>query len=76
MGEFKKYLRRQVAELREYEPGETLPDAVSISPADRAAGAPRIGDMIARNPSKHEDQWLVSGEYFAANFEPLPEPAR
>jgi hypothetical protein len=28
------------------------------------------GDMIARNPKNHADQWLVSAEYFADNFEP------
>jgi hypothetical protein len=26
-------------------------------------------DMIARNPRNHEDQWLVSAQYFADNFE-------
>jgi len=27
--------------------------------------------MIARNPQKHADKWLVSAKYFADNFEPL-----
>jgi len=25
--------------------------------------------MIARNPDNYDDQWLVSKEYFEANFE-------
>lgn len=70
MTEFAKYRRKQIAELRPYEPGETLPSSVSVSEADRNAGSPKPGDMIARNPTKHEDQWLVAAAYFADNFEP------
>jgi hypothetical protein len=69
--EFKRYRRKQIAELRPYVPGEKLDERVSISAADREAGSPKDGDMIARNPSDHKDQWLVSKEYFAANFEPI-----
>jgi hypothetical protein len=49
--------RKQIAELRPYELGEPL-DGVSISAADRDAGSPKAGDMIARNPKNHADQWL------------------
>jgi len=38
---------------------------------DREAGSPKIGDMIARNPKDHADQWLVSAQYFSDNFEPI-----
>jgi ribosomal protein L19 len=69
--DFKEYQRKQIAELRAYQPGERLSDRVSISEADREAGSPKEGDMIARNPADHEDQWLVSKEYFEANFEPI-----
>jgi hypothetical protein len=69
--EFKPYRRKQIAELRPYAVGETLNERVSISAADRDAGSPKQGDMIARNPDDHDDQWLVSKEYFEANFEPL-----
>ncbi len=69
--EFKKYRRKQIAELRPYVPGEELSDRVSISQADRDAGSPKKGDMIARNPDNHDDQWLVSQEYFESNFEPV-----
>jgi hypothetical protein len=69
VSEYKKYRRIQIAELRPYEPGEVLSDRVSISAADREAGSPKPGDMIARNPNHHDDQWLVAADYFMANFE-------
>ncbi len=64
---FKKYRRKQIAELRPYLEGESL-DLVSISQEDRKAGSPKLGDMIARNPKNHADQWLVSRQYFTDNF--------
>lgn len=70
MQEFKQYRRKQIAELRPYEPRELL-DRVSISAPDKEAGSPKTGDMIARNPKNHDDQWLVAAKYFADNFEPL-----
>lgn len=71
MSEFKQYRRKQIAELREYVPGEELSDRVSISAPDKEAGSPKAGDMIARNPKNHDDQWLVAAAYFADNFEPV-----
>lgn len=71
MKEFKQYRRKQIAELRPYEPGEAL-NRVSITAADREAGSPRLGDMIARNPKNHDDQWLIAAAYFADNFEAVP----
>lgn len=71
MSEFKQYRRKQIAELRPYTVGEPLDDDVSISAADQQAGSPKHGDMIARNPKNHDDQWLVAAAYFADNFEPL-----
>lgn len=70
MPEFKQFRRKQIAELRPYEPGEDLSDRVSISAPDREAGSPKEGDMIARNPKNHGDQWLVAKAYFEDNFEP------
>ncbi len=69
MTTFTQYRRKQIAELRPYEPGETL-ERVSISAPDKEAGSPKLGDMIARNPKNHDDQWLVAAQYFADNFEP------
>lgn len=72
MSNFKQYRRSQIAELRPWEPGEDLDIAkVSISAPDREAGSPKPGDMIARNPRNHSDQWLVSAKYFSDNFEPI-----
>ena len=68
--EFQKYRRTNIAEMRPYAEGEQLDGRVSISEADRENGSPKPGDMIARNPANHADQWLVAADYFAANFEP------
>jgi len=67
---FQQYRRKQIAELRPYVPGEDLKD-VSISVEDTKAGSPVVGDMIARNPKNHADQWLVAKAYFYDNFEPV-----
>ena len=72
MTEFKKYQRTAIAEMRPYVPGEEMGD-ISVSSVEVAAGSPKEGDMIARNPKNHEDQWLVAAAYFADNFAPLPE---
>ena len=71
---FKRYRRSQIAELRPYVPGEDnlITDRVSISAEDTKEGSPKEGDMIARNPKNHDDQWLVAAAYFADNFEPVP----
>ncbi len=67
---FTKYRRSQIAELRPYIPGEDLSERISISAADKEAGSPKKGDMIARNPKNHADMWLVAKQYFEDNFEP------
>lgn len=73
MSEFKRYRRSRIAELRPWVPGVDFTDLgnISISAEDTKAGSPRAGDMIARNPKNHADQWLVAAKYFADNFEPL-----
>jgi hypothetical protein len=70
MSEFKQYRRKQIAELREWESGDDMAD-VSVSAEDVKAGSPKAGDMIARNPANHADQWLVAAKYFADNFAPM-----
>jgi ribosomal protein S8 len=85
--EFNKYKRKQIAELRRVNKADiefyskykyiqsTETDMgwneVSISVEDRMAGSPKIGDMIARNPKNHDDQWLVAKQYFDDNFEKI-----
>ncbi len=70
MSEFKEYKRKQIAHLRPYMPGELMHN-ISVSEVDKAAGSPKQGDMIARNPKNHADQWLVARQYFLDNFEPV-----
>ena len=73
MSEFKQYKRSAIAELRPvtYDEAITkqLDSRISLSQADRDNGSPSHGDMIARNPKNHEDQWLVAKQYFEDNFE-------
>ncbi|MEO6588816.1 MAG: hypothetical protein ABIP06_05760 [Pyrinomonadaceae bacterium] len=71
MSDFKQYRRKQIVELRPFTEGEILSERVSISAPDKEAGSPKSGDMIARNPKNHDDQWLVAEAYFADNFEPV-----
>jgi hypothetical protein len=68
---FKQYRRTQIAEMRPYVPNEVWNSRISVSVADREAGSPKLGDMIARNPANNDDQWLVARKYFEDNFEPL-----
>ncbi len=87
MKDFKKYRRKELAELREVDGLDILEYKetgtivahkttdnwipVSISSVDKTNGSPKIGDMIARNPKNHLDQWLVAKEYFENNFESI-----
>lgn len=65
---YRQYRRTQLSEMAPWHEGVDM-FGVSISQADRAAGSPKRGDMIARNPANHADRWLVAADYFAANFE-------
>ena len=69
--EFKQYRRKSISEMRPYQEGEILDEKVSISEADKLNGSPKIGDMIARNPKNHDDQWLVAKQYFEDNLEEI-----
>ena len=82
---FEQYRRTQIAEMRPVTNSDllsfkndkhlhSLRDTefkVSISDADIKNGSPKIGDMVARNPKNHNDQWLVAEQYFKDNFETL-----
>ena len=80
--EFKKYRRTQLAEMRPvtendisiYKVNDLVTDGdegvkISISNENYINDSPKIGDMIARNPKNHNDQWLVAEQYFKDNFE-------
>lgn len=73
MEEFKRYLQKQIVEIRPYVAGETLLFWVSISRVDRQAGSPKVGDMIARNSKNHNDQWLVAKARFEETYEPIKQ---
>lgn len=66
---WKQYKRKGLSEMRPFVEGEDV-SHVSISEPDKANGSPKAGDMIARNPKNHEDQWLVAAKYFEDNLEP------
>jgi hypothetical protein len=55
--------------MRPYVVGEPM-TSIAVNDVDRAAGSPQAGDLIARNPANHADQWLVSAAFVAANYEP------
>jgi len=69
MSVFKQYRRKGLSEMRPYTNGEVLSSVISISEADKLNGSPKVGDMIARNPKDHTDQWLVAQKYFEENLE-------
>jgi hypothetical protein len=76
MSNWKKYRRTKITEMRPVTKEEadsmTVPEGVSVSENDREQlGCPKLGDMIARDPNNHNDQWLVSYEYYSGNFEEI-----
>lgn len=73
MSNFKVFKRTNNAEMRSFIEGEKLVKSISINEEDKKAGSPKVGDMIARNPENHKDQWLVASKYFTENFAELEE---
>lgn len=73
---FQWYVSKQVpVEMRPYVLGEDL-TGVSVSQADREAGSPKPGDMIARNPRDNSDRWLVNAAWFRERYQPAPMTTR
>lgn len=70
MKEFKKYSTTAIGEMRPYKKGEDL-TGVFISSEDIKKGSPKVGDMIARDPYNHEDEWLIAWKYFRENFQEI-----
>lgn len=68
--EYKQYRRSSIAEMTPWNSDFDM-SYVSVSAPDIAAGSPKDGDMIARNPKNHDDKWLVAKQYFIDNFEPM-----
>lgn len=77
MTNFREYQRTQRAQMRpvtakEIAMGRRIQnEGISISDEDKRNGSPKEGDMIARNPENHADQWLVAEAYFEKNFEEI-----
>jgi len=69
MNGFTTWKRKGIVHARPYSPGEDM-TGISVSAPDKEAGSPKVGDMIARNPDNHEDQWLIAAAFFAKNYEP------
>ena len=68
MNAFKKYRKKGITEIRRYVERENT-HITSISPQDLKDGSPKKGDMIARDPENHDDQWLIAKAYFKDNYE-------
>jgi len=76
MEDFKKYRTTSIAELRpvtQRDIDRFANSIYSVSIEDLKNGSPKIGDMIARNPKNHLDQWLIAKDYFEQNFESLED---
>lgn len=76
MDSFRQYKRKGLSEMRPVTPSEARDGVLSltahyiaISEEDHLNGSPKLGDMIARNPKNHKDQWLVAEKYFNENLE-------
>ena len=71
MNEWNKYRRTNIAEMRPFDPAESL-ELISVSGPDAELFNTDREEfnkgMIARNPQNHADQWYVSRKYFEANF--------
>jgi hypothetical protein len=66
---FEKYIRTNIAEMRQVTELDIYRfNKYAEEINDRDNGSPKVGDMIARNPKEHNDQWLVAKEYFKQNF--------
>ena len=70
---YKQYVKKTVTMMRpvaehEAQLGFDPADNISVSSEDKAKGSPKLGDMVALNVDNHADKWLVSEDYFEANF--------
>jgi len=72
MNEFKRYKRKGFAEAIRWVPSLIM-DGISVNAEDKAAGSPKWGDMIFRNPDNHGDKWLVAKAFFEKNYDVTPD---
>lgn len=69
MSEWKKYRRKEILEMRPYEPGEDLTKLITTR--DISKDEAKEGDMVARDPNDPDVQWIVSKKRFENHFEPV-----
>jgi hypothetical protein len=70
---FKKYVRTNVAEMRDIAMDESrdslISGGVSISKPDMELPLEVFFEgKVARNPENHNDKWYVAKDYFDKNF--------
>ena len=63
----KNYIKKQVQPMTPWVEGMHTGD-VSISAPDALNGSPKLGDMIAFNPSDSSDKCLVAAKFFNENY--------
>lgn len=64
----KNYRKKGLQGMEKWRTGMPM-KGISISQADKDAGSPKHGDMIAINASDHSDKWLVAKAFFDKNYE-------
>lgn len=68
MTRYTLYRKTGKVEARPWIEGDDMSE-ISVSPKDAQNGSPKTGDWIARDPNDPEDMWLISEEFFHANYE-------
>lgn len=63
----KNYVKKQVQPMTPWKEGMDMTD-VSVSLTDDFNGSPKLGDMIAVNPTNLTDRWLVAAKFFNDNY--------
>jgi hypothetical protein len=63
------YRKKQLQEMTAWFDGFDM-ERVFVSPEDKENGSPKLGDMIATNPTNPDDKWLVAEKFFTDNYEP------
>ena len=67
----KLYRKKGTVEVERWTPGIDM-EGVSVSDADKAAGSPKTGDVIARNrDGDPKDRWLIAQATFERTYEPF-----
>lgn len=69
LSDFATYRHTQIAHARPYVEGEDLTGVIT-APETLAAGSPKVGDMIVRDPMDHlASHLLVTEDYFRSHYE-------